>query len=83
MDGKDLQGYVKYLKDRTYDLECRQNKEVEISVNFEVNGATVPKIINENRSSISNILKMVTYDNPEKIIVYISANGHTTDYLFF
>jgi len=52
MAERDIKDFIKYIKDRAYDIEERQKRKLLISVEFTRKGKTFPKIKEETRSGI-------------------------------
>lgn len=82
MAGTDIKNYVKYIKDRAYDLVERQKRDLRVSVDFTVNGQTIRKIDNEDRTGVFQLEKMIQFEKPEKILVIFFVDGQATEYPF-
>lgn len=82
MTGTDLKSFVKYIKDRAYDLVERQKKNLRVSVDFVVNGQTVRKVNNEDRSGVFQLEKMIAFEKPEKVTVIFFVDDNPTEYTF-
>ncbi|MBU1718942.1 MAG: hypothetical protein KKA07_07680, partial [Bacteroidetes bacterium] len=82
MAEKDYKSYVKYIKDRAYDLGERQKKDLRVSIDFTVNGRVARKVNDEDRTGVFQLEKMIQFENPEKIVVTFIVDGEATEYPF-
>jgi len=77
---KGLEDFLRFVKDRAYNLNVRKGYKVYVSVFF-INGENRTQMIDkEDRKSLSNLIDIISYQNPEKIEVAISSNGHSQTY---
>lgn len=82
MSGTDLKNFVKYIKDRAYDLVERQHKDLRVSVDFTTAGQTVRKVDNEDRTGVFQLEKMIRFEDPERVLVIFFVDGNPTEYTF-
>lgn len=82
MAERDIKDFIKYIKDRAYDIEERQKRKLLISVEFTRKGKTFPKIKEETRSGIFQLHKMIIYERPEKIKIIFNINGEKSEYSY-
>ena len=82
MNGTDLKTFVKYVKDRAYDLVNRQEKNLRVTVDFTTNGQTVRKVNNEDRTGVFQLEKMIRFEKPEKVTVIFFVDDIPTEYTY-
>jgi len=76
MTTKGLEEFIKYLKDRTYDLKVRYGRgnTVTVSIFFLKNGETKQVFSNEDRKILSKLAELILMQKPEKVDVEITSN---------
>ncbi len=82
MEAKGLEDFIKYLKNRTYDLSVRAKLKVRLSVFFVFNGDRQVFIKNKNRSILSALPTQVFEIKPDIVEVKLEFNGKIESHLF-
>jgi antitoxin component of MazEF toxin-antitoxin module len=75
MESKGLEDFIKYLKNRTYDLSVRAKLEVSLSVFIVLNGNRQLLLKNKDRKILSTLALQVFEIKPERVEVELEFNG--------
>ena len=76
MTTRGLEEFIKYLKDRTYDLKVRYGRgnTVSVSIFFIKDGTETQVITDEDRRVLSKIAELILMQKPEQVRVEITSN---------
>jgi len=82
MEAKGLEDFIKYLKNRTYDLSVRAKLDVSLSVFLMLNGNRQLLLKNKDRKILSTLALQVFEIKPDSIEVELEFNGKVENHLF-
>ena len=76
MTTRGLEEFIKYLKDRTYDLKVRYGRgnTVSVSIFFIKDGAETQVVTDEDRRVLSKIAELILMQKPEQVRAEITSN---------
>ena len=79
MTTRGLEEFIKYLKDRTYDLKVRYGRgnTVSVSIFFIKDGTETQVITDEDRRVLSKIAELILMQKPEQVRAEITSNYKT------
>ena len=77
MKTKGLEEFIRYVKDRAYDLKVRASFHVSVSVIFIINGSKIQIANKGNRKVLTNLAERISYEKPETIEIEIFFNGQS------
>ncbi len=82
METKGLEDFVKYLKNRTYDLAVRAKLNVSVSIYFTTSGERKVFVKNKDRKILTVLPIQVFEMQPDKINVELDFNGKVENHVF-
>ncbi len=82
METKGLEDFIKYLKNRTYDLSVRAQLQVKVSVYFTISGERQVFVQNKDRKILSVLPIQIFEIQPDKINVELDYNGKIENHVF-
>jgi len=82
MKARGLEEYIRFVKDRAYNLSKRKGYKVLISVFFIKESQRNQVVENEDRKVLSRLIDIISYQNPESLEVQVTANGQSQTYTY-
>ncbi len=82
MKARGLEEYIRFVKDRAYNLSARKGYKVLISVFFIKETQRNQVVENKSRKVLSSLIDIISYQNPDSLEVQITASGQTQTYTY-
>ncbi len=80
MMNKSLEEFLRYVKDRAYNLEVRSAKPVLVSIYFISRNHKVLIVSEQKRKVLFQLMDSILDKNPDELIVEIKVNGKLEKY---